>query len=102
MLDTSETITPGRLYPLAEAAILLPSCRVGKRVHIRTLHRWRMAGRLQCVERCSGGKTYYFVLGSEILRLLGGEQVVAWQGRTPAQRRRDFAAAEREAEMLGI
>lgn len=50
------------LLSLTEAAKLLPSCRAGKRVHVATLYRWVLSGRLPAVKR---GR-YYFVRRADL------------------------------------
>lgn len=64
-------INPDRLYPFAEARNLIPSCYAGRRLSLDTLHRWRERGLFKAEDRRVGGRRYWFVRGSELLRLLG-------------------------------
>jgi hypothetical protein len=84
-----DEIDPNKLYPFAEAARLLPSCHPGKHVHLQSLHRWRREGRLAAVHR----PPWWFVWGSELLRLMGAGERPKFTGRTPAQRKRAHEAA---------
>jgi len=93
-------IDPLRLYAFAEAAQRIPSCRAGKKLATRTLHQWRKAGRLKAVARPSGGTTYWFVYGAEILRLLGGGP--DFHGPTPSQQRRQYEADMRWFRQRGF
>lgn len=96
-----DAIDPMRLYAFAEAVRLLPSCRAGARLNKSTLHRWRLEGRMAAVPRPAGLRTYWFVWGSELLRLQGGP-APAWNGRSPAQRQRGFEAAIKELREMGV
>lgn len=49
-----ETMTD--LIPLKDACKLLPSGRAGKRVHLATLYRWVLSGKLPAVRR---GRNYF-------------------------------------------
>lgn len=89
---TDQDIDPNRLYTLREAAALLPSCRGGP-VHWQTLRRWHQAGRMACVLRKTGKICYWFVWGSELLRLLHVDERPEWTGRTPAEDEAAYQAA---------
>jgi hypothetical protein len=65
-------IEPARLYSFSQARNLIPSPR-GGRVDVKTLHRWREAGVFQAVARTVFRRRYWFVLGSEIIRLIEGK-----------------------------
>jgi hypothetical protein len=64
-------IDPERLYSFAEAARLLPSCAPGKTVHPDTLHGWRKDGLFSAHPRRVGRRRHWFVMGAELLRLMG-------------------------------
>lgn len=93
MPEGQTAVVPDRLYPLREAAALIPSPRGGT-VCTNTLKTWHRRGELACVERKSGRHTYLFVPGHEILRLTTPPEPTTAPTRTPAQRRRDVAEAE--------
>jgi hypothetical protein len=93
-------IEPNRLYSFAEAARLIPSPKAGKRTHLATMHRWRKNNRIAAQCRPSGGKRYWFILGSELIRLLGGPR--EFNGTTPAQRRRAHEAAMQRLRKRGL
>lgn len=100
MLHGTAEIDPTRLYSLSEAASFIPSPRQGKKTHLVTLHRWRREGRLPCECRQMGGRRFYFVWGSVLLRLLHADTCPEWNGRTPDERERAVIAAEkRRAEI---
>jgi hypothetical protein len=102
MTDNAAEIDPNKLYPFAEVARLLPSCRAGKRLSLKTLHRWRLAGTLACVERRAGNsQRYYFCWGSELLRLLGPRPEPP-PLRSPAEARRAHHEAVRQLEAMGF
>jgi hypothetical protein len=88
-----DDIDPKRLYSLTEAAAFVPSCVAGKRVHPKTLHRWRKEGRIKCQGRAAAGKTWWFVWGAELLRFLGAGELPEFNGRSPTQARREHQAA---------
>lgn len=98
-MDSIHLIEPGRLYSFSEAARLIPSPR-GEHTHRKTLHRFRLQGRIAGVPRHVNGLTYWFVYGSELLRFLAADQCPEWIGRTPAQREKAIAQAERHIEQL--
>ncbi len=98
MTDLSE-INPQGVYSFAEAARLLPSCQPGKSVHLATLHRWRDQGKIKAHR--SPGRGWY-ILGTELLRLLHADQAPEFVGRTPTQRNRDIDAAFEELKRLGV
>ena len=73
-MNTNEPIETDRLYSFSEAAKLIPSCRKGH-INLNTLHRWRLDGRFQAICRTSGRLRYWFLLGSEILKLISDEPI---------------------------
>ena len=102
MTHSITEIDPGRLYSFSEAARLIPSCRQGKNLSLRTLHRWRTAGRIEAVCRQSGGRRFWFAYGSALLAFLSADQAPEWHGRTPTERRRAIERATRTLERMGI
>jgi hypothetical protein len=66
----NEPIDATKLYPFAAACRLMPSPLGKKHLSIETLHRWVASGTMQAefVER--GSRRYWFVRGSELLRLM--------------------------------
>jgi hypothetical protein len=105
MTRSIDDVEPGRLYPLSEVASFIPSTHAGKKVHYRTLTRWRRQGRLNCQSRQAGdGRRHYFVWGAEIIRFLGGEQrpQLPKDYRTPTQARRDHEAAVERLRKRGL
>lgn len=63
-------VEPGRVYSFAEARNLLPSVSLGKRVSLETLHSWRLRGHFEAIPRQVGKRTYWFVAGTELLKLV--------------------------------
>lgn len=53
------------LIPFAAACKMLPSSRPGKKLHLATLHRWRLAGRFEAVRLGS----MWYIHRSELARL---------------------------------
>ncbi len=49
------------LVPFAEACKMIPSHRPGKRLNLKTLHRWRLSRRIEAVCRISNGRRYWFL-----------------------------------------
>lgn len=97
-----QEIEPERLYSVKEAAALVPSAR-GGHVSPRTLLRWRKQG-LEMVARRSGSKTYWFVRGSDLLRLLARDGTSPPVGRPETQQERKEAQqrALRTLRALGL
>ena len=98
MIDLRE-ISPAGVYSFAEAAKLIPSCHGGKTLHLATLHRWRLAGRIKAHRLPGRG---WAMFGSEILKLLHADEMPEFTGRTPSQRSRDIDAAFAELKRLGV
>lgn len=90
-------INPAGLYSLAESARLIPS-PCGGTVNVRTLQRWLRKGSLPFVRR----GPHRFIYGSAILAFLAADQAPAWEGRTPAERKREVEAAETELRRRGV
>jgi hypothetical protein len=65
------TIDPTKDYPFTLAARLIPSplTRSGH-IQLSTLHNWRRQGLVCARVRISGGRSYWFLSGGELLRLL--------------------------------
>lgn len=95
-------IDPHKLYPLAEAARLIPSPRPGVSTRPKTLRRWHQEKRIKLVARPAGKLKFWFVFGSELLRFLSADERPEWRGRTPGKRARDVEAAKRKARQLGL
>jgi hypothetical protein len=64
-------IDPEKDYPFTLAARLIPSplTRSGH-IQLSTLHNWRRQGLVRAKVRTSGSRSYWFVSGRELLRLL--------------------------------
>jgi hypothetical protein len=90
-------IDPYRLYPFAEAARLIPSCQAGKRLNLKTLHRWRLAGKVKAVARESRDRRYWFLPGHEVARLINCESPI----EAPASAS-DLDATMRALKAMGI
>ena len=60
-----DTNVPPDLIGLADACRLVPSCRAGKRLNVRTLYRWIAAGKVRGWKR----NGYWFVSRAEVLGL---------------------------------
>jgi hypothetical protein len=56
-------------FPLAARLISSPLTRSGH-IHLSTLHGWRRHGLVQARQRQVGGRAYWLLSGSELLRLL--------------------------------
>lgn len=96
-------IDPLALYPLNEVRGLLPSNRGGRPVHLSTLHRWRLGGRLPCVRRSVGGAAFWYVRGSDLLRLYELPPEPQGRPRTRAEARAGYERAARSLrERLGV
>ena len=95
-----DPIDPDRLNSFGEAAKLVPSCRGGP-TPVKTLHRWRLQGRFAAICRNSGGLRFWFVRGSEVLRLLEGDAPVIG-ARTPRQLQRASERADKRLRELGV
>lgn len=78
-LEKRQGIDPERLYSLSEAAPLIPSARAGKTVTARTLKNWEKLGLITVEKRPVGQLNFWFIRGSEILRVLNA-------GRRPARK----------------
>lgn len=98
MTDLKE-INPQGVYSFAEAVKLIPSCHEGKTLHLATLYRWRIAGRVKAHRLPGRG---WAMFGSEILKLLHANECPEWVSRTPAQRRHASEAAMAELRRMGV
>ena len=90
-------INPDALYSFGQARKFIASSRRTDGVSLNTLHRWRVARRFTAECRVSGKRTWWFIRGSELLKLLETEVVQAepvLRRRTPAKRERDIREAE--------
>jgi hypothetical protein len=110
MIDT----TAETLLTLRQAADALPRCRKGRKVHVRTLHRWAtsesrgvvletiMIGRTRCTSR-EALQRYFERLTQARAAGAGGAIPPEPVGRrSPARRQRDSEKAAEELERLGL
>ncbi len=94
-----DDIDPNKLYPASEACQLIPSPIAGKQICRKTLHSWRLAGKVFCVCReVTPRRRYWFVWGSEILRFLQADK----KSRTPEQRQRAIDRNRKNLRAFGI
>lgn len=96
-------IDPEKLYPLAEAAGLVPSSHAGKQTHPETLKRYVRMGILRATFRKVVKKRLWFFQGSELIRFLGADQpptVEAIPEQAPDDRRQ--RRAEELSRKLGM
>jgi hypothetical protein len=93
-------IDPEKQYSFSEVRGLIPSSR-GGRVDLKTLHRWRLAGKLNAGYRRVFRRRFWFVMGSELLRFLELEQeppAPAPPARTAAEHKRAQIWARQDLE----
>lgn len=87
-------IDPERLYAFTEAKKLVPS-RKGGHVCLRTLHRWRVDGLIECHFVQHRFRRSWFVRGAELLRLMEFEPAPP----PPTVKPRSEYRAKRDFEM---
>ncbi len=99
----SDQPDPDKIYRLSQAATFFvsPSARGPGHLLRETLRQWIVRGIMSAERRRVGKKTFWFVSGAEIERLLATEPWKATQPRvpTPAARRKRVLAAY---EALGL
>lgn len=86
----SNDIDPRQGYSFHEACKMIPS-PIGGRINIRTLHRWRAEGRFTAYR--SG--RYWFLLGSELQKLLPSAGMVEVPRSAVQQARATSSAIDR-------
>ncbi len=104
-----QAIDPERDYAFREACRMIPSPRGGT-ISIRTLWRWHGQGLFRAECRTRGRRRFWYLKGSELLKLLELEQVSGpapapapiHRMRTPAERRRGYERAMQRLREKGV
>lgn len=92
-------IDPERYYNFAEAATHIPSAIRGT-ITTHTLRNWALRGLVAYRIRRVASRNYWFVQGSEILKLLAPDR--RFSGPTPAELERQHQAAMKRLRAMGM